>query len=339
MRLSRRKFLRAGALFLPATYVRAIGFKDPQFVKNLYTGAGVPICPDGSTAMSAYLTNVAGMGGTAPSSAIQNAMGALYCGMEADGYLSKFVFMQTYSPTGVGDGTTNLGTMIAAVCPLIYSGSTNPTSMLSGLVTQANSNTTALSANGVLSITANWAMNPFIDITASLTPTSAGLTTYTTGGVVTTNGAAIGCFNSSLSPPAAFYLFPNYGDGNAYFAAWNATTGQLGAALPGGAGFFGYVSGNRTGATAQALYVANSTHAHASIGTNSGASGSNSQSNFNSPLIYAVSNQNFLASTTAYDQQMRHSLNAIHLGLTLSESAMFSARYQTFRTACGGGFI
>jgi hypothetical protein len=93
----------------------------------------------------------------------------------------------------------------------------------------------------------------------------------------------------------------------------------------------GYVSMNRTGATAQSLYYASPDIGHSSIGSESAGQ---TQSPDATLSIYLGA-----ARTTGAPTYTKNTISfaAIHQGLTIAESSTFASLIFTLRTALGGG--
>jgi hypothetical protein len=167
-------------------------------------------------------------------------------------------------------------------------------------------------------------------ITSIFTPSTSGLA-FTNAGIVLygyniIDGITRGDFGAvHVATGDDFYFKTTAG----------APSTQIGrVALAGSVSLNGYYSCQRTNSTSLNMYFANSTHAHASVGTTATAeTGVISNLNFPAGMGYSIDGSQDLPTSRTY------SFLAVTTGMSSADSATLYAAVQTLRTNLGGGFV
>src|SRR5215467_12429773 len=92
---------------------------NPVINRRLYASGGV--CSAGLSTVAAWTAFEVGLGGIAPSAAVQTAMANLYCGLISDGLLSQILSLYPFPPVDVGTVAPNtVPVWIMTQTPLIH---------------------------------------------------------------------------------------------------------------------------------------------------------------------------------------------------------------------------
>lgn len=257
-----------------------------------------------------WASRVVAAGGNYPSSSIP-FLTTFVKGLLDNNLYSKMININCFAPDN----------LTAAITPLIATAGSG-SSGLGNTWTNIGFVAGDLNVNGLLGDGSSYLKT---GTRATDAPTNnVGLTLYQSNDVTTGNP-----FGSDSGGAPDFQLHTNIG-GLAYFDCYNQTTGTIkGTALANGSG---YTSGNRTDATNQYLYKANSGVAHVQIAGPGGAPGT-----IPTPDVwcFALNNNNSAFGITG--KQL--SFAGIHQGLTEAESAIFFTLIQALRISLGGGYV
>ena len=234
----------------------------------------------------------------------------LYKEMRKTGLLFKMKSVIGFCPCNV----------IAATTPIYYTHGNAPWTNVNFVNSDLNLN--GLKGDGT-SKYLNTGLNP---TTMYSSDNSCGITIYATE---TTDGTHrdFGCDTTATYNPAMM-AYVSY-VGTCYWDAYSSGTGRISAA---NSLYTGYISFNRTSASAQAVYRFNSNLAHSTLVSGTGAPGTRPN------LVLYCFAGNESGTTTNYSSK-RFSFVAVHEGLTEDESRIFSWILQNYRVKLGGGFI
>ncbi len=319
MKLNRRKFLKAGALFLPAAFARGQGITiaDGPFI----TGMGGGCSSAANTATAAWVTRVVANGGASPSAGTQAALCAFYDTINTGSVLSKVKALNMVVPDNV----------VAAATPFIKNNGNDPWTLNGG------AGSFELTVNGIRATAANSCLfTGCIPSSIFASDTIGGMSLYES---VTNNadGGAdtnMGCVDGSAATKSCT-LFTNFNGTFSAFQLYSNTGGGI-TSLTRGAGFW---CGNIINATTGVIYFANSGTPFADIG-HIGGPGEPVGVTGSRPTIgiYAMG-FNSSGSTGGTSTVRRHSFFNIHDGYTSSEAQIMYNAVVTCRTALGGGTV
>lgn len=277
-----------------------------QAVASLSSTREVPTPPPSHTPeVTDWLARVAAAGGATPSEATANALDDFIAEIAA--IQSKMINVNPIVPDN----------LIAAGTPLIkVYGHNTWTNM--GFVSGD------LSINGITGDTSSYFKTGVIPST-HLGAQNAGITAY-----MYTNSSTgyddNGVWDNSST--ASMRWFSCIGT-NVVFDCWSdAVNGRMSGPL---ASFQGYISSNRRTSVLGNIWRANSVTAHSQVAAVNNTAGS-------APTreIYTFASNNLNSPYSPTAKQM--SFIAIHLGLTITESATFYSAIQNLRVLLGGGY-
>lgn len=299
---SRRRFLKAGALWIPAM---------PAVVKAAslsFFGKSSSGC---NKATNAKTTAWIGRTSALPS---QNTLDAANCFANAVDASSTVAWSDLIALNFL----PNEGISDVVRYPYILGPGTRDPWGNSSSYTDINSN--GLKGNGTSS---NFLLGLTGNNFSSLT--SAGMMVYVYSTNTVTSGVEVGSFSGSSD-----CLVQQNGAGNSNWDSFNLTAGQgrISVATP-GAGFY---SGQRTASNATNLYFANSTSPHSAIATGTGSGGTLTTGEFRMSALN-------LNGTASNFSDARISILAITNGLSASKSAAWFSLFQTLRQQLLGGFV
>jgi hypothetical protein len=267
-----------------------------------------------SPLMTNWVARVVTNLGATPSANTQTAVNAFALGLDAAGLLPKMIAVNCFAPDNLSACTT----------PLIKNFGNDPW-------TNHNFAVGALTVNGL----AGNGSSSYLDtgvVPNNCFPNvnSAGITLYSTKG-----NADAGKNDASVITGAA-NAFQIQTDelGQTIFDCFTNNTGArvICPALPGS---LGYTSANRTDATHQSVYQANSLVPHYLAGTNAGGPGASMPAG-----ILPIFCWNSIGGTGITNfSNKRFSFAAIHLGLTQAESLALYTLVQAMRFSFGGGYV
>lgn len=250
-------------------------------------------------------------GGAIPSGQTQRALSNLMIGLDSYGIAVKMKTLNCFVPDN----------LIAAITPLVKTYGNDPWTNNGPFVAE-DLTVNGLKGNGA----SKYLMTGVIPDTAFPSVNSAGMSSYNTfaDGNLTHE---LGTWGASST---FFQLLCGYGGSN-YFDCHNAGTGRIsGVGLTNGLGF---TSGNRTDASNEYIYVANSSVAFNQRAGPGGAPGAN-KSTFAIHAL-AVNNQG----AAQYPSHKRLSFAAIHEGLPSPAAQALYNLVQTMRQSLGGGYV
>lgn len=311
LRNKRRHFLRNGLWITGA----AIGF--PALVRADIVAQG-PIMRTISTAgtpVDSWAARVVANGGAAPAGATVTALQTFWASLVSAAIDTKIIAMIPL----VSDNLT------AAITP-IFGGSAV------GNDPWTNNNFVGgdLTADGLLGASTkylNTGLNPNTIYSGSAA--SGGLSVYTfTGSNASTIeiGCAVGAANDF------FQAYVGFG-GTAFFDCWNTNGTNSGRVSGANSNFAGFVTFNRTSATASAIHKANSGTAFTAIVSGTGQASIDTPPN---ATIYGFATQ-ANGSPGSYTTR-RLSFLAVHMGLSAAEAEDLFDAVQALRVALGGGY-
>lgn len=294
--MTRRDFVRAGALFLPVAYACGTTTIIPG---PLARHSSQSISPAAAAALADWVTRVQGVSSDVTIAGTQTAVGKFIDGLMTDGVWSKIFRINIYA----GDGLN------ALKAPLKNGGAWNTQDVLNNFVSGDYSQSTGLTGDTVNKyVTSGLFCNesPMGDNDVHLacyqrtTPdTHTAISVIGTGGLT-----SLGLYSVS---------------GNSYFDCNNYTTTEISVADAG----IGMYIGSRTSTSSSVLYKNGS-----SIGTNGVAGGTRPDARL------FVHCQNLFSTPQSFTARTIE-MYSIGTGLTATEAANFSSRYATLRTALG----
>lgn len=259
-------------------------------------------------------------GGAAPADTTLRAASVFCYALDNTSLTSLMLSVNMFAPDN----------LIASITPLIKTAGNDPWtnhSFVSGDLTVAGLKG---DGNGA-GVGTKYLDTGVVPTTAFGNDTSAGVTLYNSGGSA---GASVtGTFGSSNVAFTNNLALKLEQAATTYFECFNVT----GAANAGyvnfaSSGFFGFVSGNRTGAAAGSTFIANSSTAITTKGTFTGSSGTR-------PAFSMFSHALNVGGSAANFDPYRLSFASIHLGLTLAQATDFFNAVQALRMGFGGGYI
>lgn len=257
-----------------------------------------------SSVVTNWAQRVITNGGAAVSNNTLNAVSIFYQGLLDNNLVPKIRTLNCFVPDNLSASITPL--IVYANDPWKNTGFVSSDLSINGLKGNGGGKwlDTGVIANGVFN-TGN-----------------AGLTIYVPDVVGGGDRLDIGCTQGS---PQLIYIAPVVSTGQILFDCFNNTVGQGRIIANNPGSFMGYFSGNRTSATASALYIANSITPHYALGSITTGGGT-------VPTI-TIRIWGMLATTD------RISFAAVHDGLTMGESAILFSLVDTMRRSFGGGYV
>lgn len=303
MKIPRRKFLKAGALFLPCA---AVGQVLPT--RRLNFQPSVSSCSNST--VTAWAAQVVTNGGSAPSAGTQSRLCTFVNGCISDGVWSKLLSVITFETDS----------LTAAFTPLLAT---------KGNTLWVNHNFVSgdLTINGLLGDGNTKYLETGIVPSTDLTLNSTSLVSYEySANSNTLGGVDLGA--EDTTPQVSLQLIPKIST-TTIFDAYNYHGGQGRAtATSHGAGYY---CGSRTASNASAIYYASSGTSHSAIATISTSGGS-----LTSQSLFSFAQNDF---GDCCESNARISFQAIGLGLTSTDSSNLFNRVQALLVARGGGFV
>jgi hypothetical protein len=307
-RLNRRHFLRAASgLIIPAAVgiSRAQHISSGPIMRTMAAAAG-----DYNDVIDAWSARVVSNGGAAPGAGSMQALSDFWDALELASLDTKMIAVLPI----VSDSLTAALTPIFPGSPVGNELWTNH-SFVSG----------DLTVNGLLGASSKF-LEPGINPTSAFADNnSSGISVYSH----TASNAATVEFGYDSGGTVSFALYFGY-SGTSYFDCWNTTGGRVNGA---NSNFAGFVTANRTSATASAIHRANSGTAFAAVVSGTGQSSIGTRPNA-APFAFALSGSGSPSSYTT----RRLSFIAVHLGLSAAEAEDFYDAVQALRVALGGGY-
>jgi hypothetical protein len=300
-RLSRRSFVRAGALFLPAAYARAGTTIIPGPMARYATAAG-GISAAATAALNDWVSRVQGQGSDVTIAGTQTAVGIFIDGLMTDGVWSKIVRMSIYA----GDGLN------ALKAPLKNGGS-SATDTLNNFVSGDYSQATGLggstgSPTKCVIAGLNWDSPLMSD-------TSIHMCLYSR------TGPDVGITMQHTVNGSAFWGLLICNTGGPTTAFWtNSSVSGLG--YSDGIGIGHYI-GSRTASNSVDIYRNGVSQAHDTAAGGARVS--------QGTAIHCMNYQGSLVNPTA----RKIELYSMGTGLTATDAANYNTRYATLRTALG----
>lgn len=169
------------------------------------------------------------------------------------------------------------------------------------------------------------------NIASNLTLSSGGITTYAQRIQDPGTGSRDLGFHNTAFTDACLLNISNVGNTQGGIGQNATPNGGVSVAYPGQ----GYFAVNRTSTTRCDLYWANSTHAHASVASNTNLV---TTLTANSPFSVCGNYNITLPAEETYQGSSRLSFLATHQGLSAAQSLSFYNAVQAMRVALGGGF-
>lgn len=316
MNFSRRRFLKAGALWLPAlpSIVRAapgLAF----FGKT--SGAGLdPVA-------TAWEARVIANGGTDPSAAYVSAVSALVAGLKSDGIWSNMIFVHGVVPGPTVGTNPPAASCYAPNTPILVGPSVNL--LLSDGGTNPASNwpaagSTIISLNGIT----NWTSDVAATSTAIWSSaTNIGFSYYM---VSNPSISVVGCTNNSVGTDST----PSNG------GAWSTEIGSCCGTFPSFTPGFttGLFSFNRNATNNANVYGANSSNSPSTLKNSTSTDSADPRQNTYSFYFHGRNGP-----SVVHNGNYNLSFLALHTYLTLAQFTSLYSRVQAFRTAIGGGFV
>lgn len=205
---------------------------------------------------------------------------------------------------------------VAARTPIIRTAGNDPWTEIGGGGTGL-----FLSNNGICGNSARYLDTGIDPSTAYSNDNSAGITLYNLSSSDSTSENDAG-----IHDLFAFYIdFSTF----AFFDCWNTSGGRISAS---NSGWVGFLSANRTSATASAIYKASDTVPFSTLVSSTTESSIGTRPSGNN--IYV-----FMQSITGTQSTKMMSLAAIHLGFSSTEAQTFFNALQACRKTLGGGWI
>lgn len=258
---------------------------------------------------TAWAARVVANGGASPSLATQSAICTFQNGLIADGLDTLMIAWNAIVPDN----------LIAAITPQLLGGGNDPWTNNTGPFVAGDLTVNGLIGDGTTKLLKTGIM----PIAVYPNENTGGLTVYTVTNPNASN-TNIGVSNGGRD------MALQVSGGSTFWDCYDPTVGRISGANP---LFTGYLSANRTGAAATAIYQANSVTPHAALVT-----GANAPTNtLPTSELYAWAID--AGGVAGFWCVQRMSFVAIHFGLTQAQSLSFFNRIQTLRTALGGGFI
>ncbi len=308
MIVKRRVFIKTGMLLVPSiAFGQEFGvFNDLPYISSSASGTSY------DPAITDWAARVVSNGGAAPSDATKSALNTFYLGLSSNSILSKMIAVCCFVPDN----------LIASITPLIKVAGNDPwtnTSFVGGDLTSAG-----LKGNG----STKYLNTGVVPNSAFASNQDIGLTLYNSSD----NTDACEYDISATDNPATLTILSFYHScgGVDYFDCNDTVQGRTSGA---DSAFLGYVSGNRTSNTAAAIYKANSSTAHTTVGSSVVSGGFRP-----SFALYAYAS-NRGGTLDGSLSAKRYSYVAIHLGLSSGESSAHYNLVQAMRTSLGGGFV
>lgn len=270
--------------------------------------------------VTSWVKRVRANGGATPSTTTQAALVDFYNGLTTYGLLSKMIAVNCYVP----DNFT------ASITPFIKAVGNDPW-------TTHNFAGTDLTING-LQGAANDGTQKYLDtgILGTNLPSdnNAGFTLYeyTASGDNPAGGVYEMGYTNDAGNPAAL-LTGHRSNTTLFFGLFYSTAdgSVTGSPVSGG-----YISVNRVSSTDCRLYFANSTNAHAQIGSTETATNTGTRAADN---IWVHCSNHYNAGTVFGCSSARLSFAAIHSGLASTDSSNFFNLIQIMRQNFGGGYV
>lgn len=302
--LSRRSFIKAGALFVPTLILprKSLGqfasFYDKAFIAN----SGMSLNPN----VSNWVSRVQANGGASPSNATITAVNTWWTGIVSAGLDTKILAANFFAPDS----------LIACSTPFKVGGGHDPW--------QGTVDAGALSINGVSFFGSKIFKTGLVPSVVYPSVNNNGVVLYVFTSANTGTENTLGCADAGFSN--VLYML-DVQSGTLFFQSCSTTISVANA------GFNGWLSGQRTAANAVALYGASSVFPHAALVSSAAAPAAGLTSTTDIWVgglnIAGVLNQpsadlgSFFACTT---------------GLSSSDDTTLFNLTQTLRVTLGGGF-
>jgi hypothetical protein len=253
--------------------------------------------------------NIAQPGVTVSSNTIW-AVDTMWNGFVTDSIDTKMLIVNCYVPDS----------LTACLTPLLNTG--GPATWINHSFVDSD-----LTVNGINNGGSKWVDTGLTDSAIFSSASSVGCTIYVYAQTSSTGleGLITGDDNGGL-------MFSADRSGNTQFYDYGPATGGVGnlhVGFPGAGTGLGYYCGTRTGASAEALYFANSGSAHAALATGSSST---------TYALVGVDLADFNLVSLALVVNETHSYTSFTKGMTITDSSNQYNRVQSMRTALGGGF-
>lgn len=253
-------------------------------------------------AVTEWAARVVANGGAAPSAGTKTALQTFYQSLVTNNLLSKMIYVNCFAPDS----------LTACITPLFSNTGADP---------MINTNFVAgdLAVTGLQGANTKKLSSGF-NLVGNYNRQTYGISLYISVG---NNSSTVDAGAPTL---VAADLYSNFA-GTAFFDCWNSAGGRISAANNPWSGF---ISGNRTSATASAIYKASSTVPFATLVSNNAEAGVGAAGS-GVPMFFTAQGGTF--------STRKFSFGAFHDGLSSAECQNLFNAVQALRVALGGGSV